>query len=85
MTTEKKDEMLDVVEIHERVRKFLTEQYPGSTAFFTAVKLTTVGNITAYEVKGELTIGGGEVAKPTKKSFTVHVHPTQGKILGYKM
>ena len=85
MTEEKEEEMLGVIEVQEIAQKFFAEQYPDSKAFFSSARLTTVSNITVYELKGELTIGGTEVAKPTKRKFAVHVHPIQGKILGYKM
>lgn len=85
MVEKGKEEWLDFTEVQEITRKFIWGLYPNSEIFFSGAKLADVSKMTVYEVKGKLIMRQSDIAKPVEKKFTIHVHPIQGKILGYKM
>jgi hypothetical protein len=80
-------EILRIEAVQEAVREFFSARYPGCGVAFSEVTLTAAGSMIFFEVKGEVTgIGGVEVlGRPPVKKFTVQVHPTQKKVVGYKV
>lgn len=50
-----------------------------------AAKLSTIGNMTIYEVEGRVTFGGGVFSKSEERLFKVQVSSKDGKVVGYQV
>jgi hypothetical protein len=79
--------ILGIEEVQEVVREFISTRYSGAMASFSEISLTAVGGMNVFEVKGEISgVGGVEIlGRPPVRKFVLQVHPTQKKVVGYKI
>jgi hypothetical protein len=82
------EEMLSINEVEEIAKAFFVAFHPGAMVSLSEVSLSAVGSMNVFSVKGEartMAPGGAAYAPPILKKFELQVHPTQKRILGYKM
>jgi hypothetical protein len=78
------EEILSIDEAQQAATEFLVGLHPGAVVSFSEVSLAAVGNVSIFEVKGDIRTGTEPLGAPPIKKFKLQVHPSQRKVIGYK-